>query len=84
MTNLHAHGNSGLRMDASGGRGAVLTHDVGASDITVTRRAYLFISYRVIRGERELVGQTRLADILVNSGLSTSRSQDFENRFRRA
>ena len=84
MMILHAHCHSALRIDASGGRGGVLAHDVGASDIVVTRRAYPFISYRVIRGERELVGQTRLADILVNSGLSTSRSQDFENRFRRA
>ena len=66
MMILHAHGHFGVRMDASGGRGAVLSHDVGASDIVVTRKAYLFISYRVIRGGRELVGENRPADILIN------------------
>ena len=84
MAILHAHGHFGVRMAASGGRGAVLSHDVGASDIAVTRRAYLFISYRVIRGGRELVGENRSADILVNFSLWTSRSPDFEIRFRRA
>ena len=84
MTIMSAHGQSGLRIDVSGGRGGVLTHDVGAPDMRVTRRAYSFISYRVIRGGRELVGENRPADILMNSRLQTSRSSDFENRFRRA
>ena len=66
MAIMCAHGKSGLRIDVSGGRGRVLTHDVGASDIVVTRRAYLFISYRVIRGGRELVGENRSADILID------------------
>ena len=51
MTILHGLGQSGARMCVSGGRWRVLSHDVGKLHMSVTRRAYFLVSYRVIRDQ---------------------------------